>query len=91
MVERFGLQALVLALLLVVAGAVGAATSATPEPATLRILNREIVTFRAELLGAAPAQRVERARDRLRRCARGTPAYSAAIMTFSRAENSGMR
>ncbi|MBS1162481.1 MAG: hypothetical protein H6R03_377, partial [Burkholderiaceae bacterium] len=66
MVERFGLQALVLALVLMVAGAVGAATSAAPEPATLRILNREIVTFRAELLGAAPAHRVERARDRLR-------------------------
>jgi hypothetical protein len=55
-VERFGLQALALALLLVVAGAVGAATAAAPEPATLRILNREIVTFRAPLLGAPPAQ-----------------------------------
>jgi len=37
-----------------------------PEPATLRVLNREIVTFRAELGGASPRARVERARQRLR-------------------------
>jgi hypothetical protein len=55
-VERFVLQASVLALVLAVAGAVGAATSAVPEPATLRILNREIVAFRTPLLGAPPAQ-----------------------------------
>jgi small-conductance mechanosensitive channel len=37
-----------------------------PEPATLRVLNREIVTFRAELGGASPRARAERARQRLR-------------------------
>lgn len=65
MFARLGLQALALVLLLAVAGAAGAAP-AKPEPATLYILNREVVTFRAELLGAAPAERVERVRARLR-------------------------
>ena len=35
-------------------------------PATLRILNREIVTLRATLAGSSPAVRVQRARERLR-------------------------
>jgi hypothetical protein len=35
-------------------------------PATLRILNRDIVTMRASLAGSPPAVRVQRARDRLR-------------------------
>jgi len=41
-------------------------TGEGPEPATLRVLNREIVTFRADLGGASPRARVERARQRLR-------------------------
>ncbi len=36
------------------------------EPATLRILNRDVVTLRARVLGLTPAQRVERAGQRLR-------------------------
>ena len=65
MLARCRLPTVLLALLLAVAGAVLAA-SAAPEPATLRVINREIITFRAELLGASPAERVERARSRLR-------------------------
>ncbi len=64
MFERFRLQSLLLALLLVVAGVTVAQTPAT-EPATLYILNREIVTMRGVLAGATPAQRVERTRARL--------------------------
>ena len=65
MTARWRLPGVLLAWLLTVAGAVFAA-SPTPEPATLTILGREIVTFRAALLGAVPAERVERARSRLR-------------------------
>jgi small-conductance mechanosensitive channel len=36
------------------------------EPATLRILNREVLTMRARLAGAPPEARVRRARERLR-------------------------
>lgn len=43
----------------------GLPVMAAPEPATLSLLNRELVTFRAPLGGASPAQRVERARERL--------------------------
>ena len=64
MYSRLHLPRLLLVLLLTVSGAVLAA-SAAPEPATLRILNRDVVTFRAELLGASPAERVERTRARL--------------------------
>jgi len=65
MIVRWRPLSVLLALLLSMAGAVLAA-SAAPEPATLRILSRDVVTFRASLLGAPPAQRVERARARLR-------------------------
>ena len=65
MSKQFHLLAVVFALLVLAAGAVGAAAS-VPAPATLYILNREIVTFRAEVLGGAPAERVERTRARLR-------------------------
>lgn len=54
-----------LALLVLMAGAVGAASTA-PEPATLTILNREVLTMRAEIAGATPAKRVELARARIR-------------------------
>ncbi len=40
--------------------------AALPGPETLRVLNRDIVTFRADLGGASPQARVERARQRLR-------------------------
>lgn len=43
----------------------GEADAADP-PATLRILNRDLVTLRTRLLGLTPAQRVERALERLR-------------------------
>jgi small-conductance mechanosensitive channel len=65
MFKRFRLPAVVFALLLLVGGAVGAASTA-PEPATLYLLNREIITMRGVVAGAMPAQRVERARERLR-------------------------
>ena len=45
--------------------ALAAAPDAKPEEATLRIANRDIVVFRATLLGAGPAARAERARDRI--------------------------
>jgi small-conductance mechanosensitive channel len=64
MSARLSLPALAFALLLV-ACAAGAAPAKT-EPATLYVLNREVITFRAELLGAEPAERVERVRARLR-------------------------
>jgi len=64
MFSRLHLTRLLLVLLLIASGAVLAAAAA-PEPATLRILNRDVVTFRAELLGASPAERVDRARARL--------------------------
>jgi small-conductance mechanosensitive channel len=38
-----------------------AAASPTDEAATLRLLNRDVVTFRAPLAGATPRQRVDRA------------------------------
>ena len=43
-----------------------AASQVEHSPATLRILNREIVTLRASLAGSPPAVRVQRARERLR-------------------------
>ena len=43
-----------------------AVSPAEHPPATLRILNREIVTLRATLAGSSPAVRVQRARERLR-------------------------
>lgn len=49
---------------MVMAGAVGAVPSA-PEPATLYLVNREVVTFRAAVFGGSPAERVARARERL--------------------------
>jgi small-conductance mechanosensitive channel len=57
----------VLALLLVaLAPVVVAATAdAKPPEATLTIANRDIVVFRATLLGIGPATRAERARDRI--------------------------
>jgi small-conductance mechanosensitive channel len=42
------------------------ADEAVDEPATLRILNRDVVTLRARVLGLTPRQRVERALQRLR-------------------------
>ena len=42
------------------------ATAQAPEPATLRLLNRDIVTFRATVAGAVPARRVEQALERIR-------------------------
>jgi small-conductance mechanosensitive channel len=42
------------------------ATGVADEPATLRLLNRDVVTFRASLPSASPAERVERARQRFR-------------------------
>lgn len=65
MSARSSLPALAFALLLLVACTAGAAP-ATSEPATLYVLNREVITFRAELLGAKPVERVDRARARLR-------------------------
>jgi len=59
------LPAFVFLLLLLCAGTASAASTAT-EAATLHILNREIVTFRATLFGNSPAARVVRARERLR-------------------------
>ena len=59
------LPVFMLALLLAVASAIAAAAPAV-EPATLYIINREIITMRGMVLGATPAQRVERARERLR-------------------------
>ena len=38
----------------------------TPEPATLRLLNRDIVTLRGTVAGAVPARRVEQAVERIR-------------------------
>jgi len=43
-----------------------AAAAEVPPPATLSALNRDIVTLRATVLGATPADRVERSRARLR-------------------------
>jgi small-conductance mechanosensitive channel len=37
-----------------------------PEPATLRLLNRDIVTLRATIAGITPQRRVELARERIR-------------------------
>jgi small-conductance mechanosensitive channel len=65
MLKRFRLPAIVFALLLLVGGAAGAASTA-PEPATLYLVNREIITMRGVVAGLTPAQRVERARERLR-------------------------
>ncbi|MBK9243603.1 MAG: mechanosensitive ion channel [Burkholderiales bacterium] len=65
MFKRFRLPAFALALLLLMAGAVGAASPA-PEPATLTVLNREVITMRGMVAGATPARRVEQARARIR-------------------------
>jgi small-conductance mechanosensitive channel len=58
------LAALLLAAL--VAAAAAAVAPAPPPPATLHLVNREVVTFRAVVLDLTPAERVERARARLR-------------------------
>jgi small-conductance mechanosensitive channel len=42
------------------------AEDANERPATLRVLNREIITFRGVVAGASPEKRVERARQRFR-------------------------
>jgi small-conductance mechanosensitive channel len=47
-------------------GPAAAPSAVVLEPATLRVLNRDIVTFRADLGGASPQARVDRARQRLR-------------------------
>ena len=44
-----------------------AAESPGPPEALLKVMNREIITLRAELAGASPATRVERARQRISR------------------------
>jgi small-conductance mechanosensitive channel len=50
-----------------VAPAAGAgAAQEKVDPATLRLVNRDVVTFRASLSGVTPEQRVERARARIR-------------------------
>ena len=36
------------------------------EPATLRLVNRDVITFRASLQGLAPRQRAQRAQERIR-------------------------
>jgi small-conductance mechanosensitive channel len=46
--------------------AAGSTAAQGAEPATLRLVNRDIVTFRAALGGASPARRAERARQRFR-------------------------
>ncbi|HEY2558709.1 MAG TPA: mechanosensitive ion channel domain-containing protein [Caldimonas sp.] len=69
----------VLGALLVLVGAPAAAVAATTaatakvadavqadEPATLRILNRDIVTLRSRLAGATPRVRIERVSERMR-------------------------
>ena len=43
-----------------------AAAAPAPEPATLRLLNRDIVTFRGTVAGAVPVRRVEQALERIR-------------------------
>jgi len=48
------------------AAVVGLAEAAEPTDATLRLVNRDIVTLRATLAGASPEVRVERARTRIR-------------------------
>ena len=55
---------LLLGVFFLLGAAVAAAegSSAAAEPATLKVFNREIVTFRANLLGQTPAQRAQRAR-----------------------------
>jgi len=51
--------------MLLLAGAAGAAAPG-PEPATLTILNRDVITMRASIAGATPAKRVELTRARIR-------------------------
>jgi small-conductance mechanosensitive channel len=46
--------------------AAAAAAQETVDPATLRLVNRDVVTFRSSLSGVTPEQRVERARARIR-------------------------
>ena len=46
-----------------------AAGTPAPAEATLRLMNREIITFRTDLAGATPAVRVERARQRVSQAA----------------------
>jgi small-conductance mechanosensitive channel len=58
------LRSVLLAWLLVAASA-GAAQPA-PEPATLTLLNRDVLTMRATIAGSPPAKRVEQARARIR-------------------------
>jgi small-conductance mechanosensitive channel len=66
-VTRWWLGLLTLLLALVAPFASAAQSAATmAEPATLYILNREIITMRAEVAGATPARRVELARARIR-------------------------
>ncbi|HYJ96997.1 MAG TPA: hypothetical protein VEX14_02960, partial [Burkholderiaceae bacterium] len=62
-----------LALVATIAGAADAASPATratdqplDPPATLRLLNREVVTLRVRIAGATPQARVERAKERLK-------------------------
>ena len=45
----------------------GAAIASPPPEAVLKLMNREIVTLRADLAGASPTQRVERAKQRIAR------------------------
>jgi small-conductance mechanosensitive channel len=57
---------LLLAVALVPAVAAEPAAAVAAPPATLRFANREVVTLRATLGGLTPAQRVARARERVR-------------------------
>ena len=62
------LRALFLAFVLSLVSVSGyAAETPRPVEAVLKLMNREIVTLRADLAGASPAQRVERARKRITR------------------------
>jgi len=67
MTGKFGHALIAGVVLWMTALAVGAAEAPRPPEATLMLMNREIVTFRSELAGASPAQRVERAKKRVAR------------------------
>jgi small-conductance mechanosensitive channel len=67
------------------------AASAAAEPATLRLLNREIVTFRATVAGATPKRRAEIARERFNNLPEAEMAQPLKAIPFQFQGSSGIQ
>lgn len=66
-------------------------TASQPEPATLRLLNRDIVTFRARIAGATPKRRADIARERFKELPEADMALPLQAMPFQFQGASGMQ